>query len=420
MAKYDLVIVGGGIAGLCAAIHLQNEGLNIKILEATDRVGGRVKTDMVEGFLLDRGFQVLLTSYPEALRMLDYNSLGLKNFIPGAIVHYKNKNINLLDPIRKPIGALPALFSNLGNIADKLKVAALRNRVKRLSIDEIFEQPESSTINYLREWNFSTDFINGFFRPFLGGIFLEPALSTSNRMFQFVFKMFSQGFASLPSEGIEAISRQLAEQLKRSSIEVNAEVVKIDGEELTLANGEKIKARAFMLATTADVANKLIGKDSYDTTYNTTKCMYFATDKPPIIRPILGLNGDKEGLVNNICVPSVVNPNYAPPGRHLISVSIIKPSDHLSKEDLVIAVKTEMRKWFKKEVRYWEHLKTYTIKQALPAKPSISIPNRNKIKAVKDNIWVCGDHIAYPSLNGAMESARYTANAVSWHLALNK
>ncbi len=148
------------------------------------------------------------------------------------------------------------------------------------------------------------------------------------------------------------------------------------------------------------------------------KCLYFTSDKPPINRPILVINGSNSGIINNVCVPSLVNPNYAPPGRHLISVSIIKPV-HETEAELINTVKNELRTWFKREWRAWDHLKTYDIKHALPRKAQISLPSKNKIKPFSPGIYVCGDHTYHGSIQGAMQGARYTANAISWDLALS-
>lgn len=418
MTKYDVVIVGAGISGLTAALELQNEGLNVKLIEATDRPGGRVKTDELDGFLLDRGFQVLLTAYPEAFRLLDYKALDMGYFLNGALI-WKNNNLHrLTDPFKHPTAAIQSLFSPLTNFADKIKIAALRNRLNRLSIEKIFTEPEKSTLAYLHEWKFSKTFMEAFFQPFFTGIFLEPNLQTSSRMFEFVFKMFSAGNAALPSGGIEAIPRQLAARLKPGTLQTNEPVSQITAGKVTTQNGNTYACRSILVATDAHSAHQLLALPHSPPATNSVTCLYFTTDKPPILRPLLALNGENEGVVNNICVPSLVNPNYAPPGQHLISVTVVKPTP-LDHEQLLTAVKAELRKWFKKEVRFWDHLKTYHIPDALPLKTKIELPDKNNIQPVKPGIYVCGDYTYNGSLNGAMESGRYTAAALAWDLALS-
>lgn len=418
MAKYDVVIVGGGIAGLTAAIELQNEGLTVKLLEAADRIGGRVKTDTMDGFLLDRGFQVLLTAYPEVFRLLDYKALGLFNFAPGALIWRGGKMHKMVDPFKQPAAIITGLLSPIANFADKLKIVALRNRLKRFTPEQIFDRPERSTADYLREWNFSATFIQAFFKPFFGGIFLENGLQTSSRMLEFVFKMFSAGNAALPAEGMEAIPRQIAARLKEDTIQTNARVTKVTKTKVTTENGNTYECRAVLIATEAPAAQQLLGKTDVPTTANSVSCLYFTTDKPPILRPFLVLNGDGEGVVNNMCVPSLVNPNYAPPGRHLISVSVLG-TPNITDEQLLNQVRSELRKWFKKEVRFWDHLKTYHIPYALPQQRHVTLPDKNNIKPVQPGIYLCGDYLYNGSLNGAMESGRYTANALAWDLALS-
>lgn len=419
--QHDVVIIGAGIAGLCAALQLQNEGLNVKIYDAADAAGGRVRTDKQDGFLLDRGFQVLLTAYPEATRLLDFDQLGLKYFAPGTMIYYHDKFHRLIDPFRNPMGVFSTLLNPIANWTDRIKIVALRNRHKRLSIPQLFEQPEQSSLNFLHEWQFSDTMIEAFFKPFLGGIFLDTELQTSSRMLEFVLKMFSEGYAALPAEGIQAIPRQIEAQLLKNTIQLNTRVTKVEKNKITLENGEKINARAILIATDAPQAQQLLGNTAtINTQANSVRCIYFAADKPPLAAPILLLNGSGKGLINNVAIPSLVNPQYAPAGRHLISVSVIQPTNHLTDEQLFIQVRSELRHWFKKEVRYWEYLKTYTIPYALPQSPNLQPLHKDNIRPIQPGIYICGDHNNTPSLNGAMESARLTADAISWDLALNK
>ncbi len=420
MPQYDVIIIGAGVSGLTAAVHLQNEGLNVKIIEATNRAGGRIKTDVVNGFLLDHGFQVLQTAYPETRRMIDFDALGLKNFYPGALIRYNDKFHRFADPFRKPGGAISTLFNPISNTGDKLKVLALQNRFKRFDEKEIFKRPEKSTIDYLRDWNFSDNMVRSFFRPFLGGVFLDKELHTSSRMFRFIFKMFSEGYAALPAEGMQAIPQQLELRLKRDSILFNTKVEKISRKTAILENGEKLTARAFLIATDAPAAQKLAPKTKVNTKGKSVTCMYFEAAKPPVINPILVLNGEPFGLVNNLCVPSVVHPHYAPHGRHLVSVTILEDVSDMTDEKLESEVKMELSKWYNQEVLYWKALRTYRIPYALPAKESIDLPNRNDIQQVKRGVYMCGDHNYYGSINGVMENARITAEAISWELALSK
>ncbi|MGB1719326.1 MAG: FAD-dependent oxidoreductase, partial [Candidatus Latescibacterota bacterium] len=171
--KVDVAIVGGGVAGLCCARHLQALGLECAVLEASDAVGGRVRTDAVDGFLLDRGFQVLLTAYPEAQAMLDYDALDLGSFYSGALVRCDGRFARIADPLRHPLDGIQSVFNGVGSPIDKMRVGLLRQRVLRGSWEDLFRQPLQSTAEGLRAEGFSPRMIERFFRPFLGGIFLE-------------------------------------------------------------------------------------------------------------------------------------------------------------------------------------------------------------------------------------------------------
>lgn len=415
----DVIVIGAGIAGLSAAIHLHNEGLSVKVLEATDRIGGRIQTDKVNGFLLDHGFQVLLTAYPEAQNMLDYDALRLKNFNSGALIRYKNKFHLLADPFREPQNLAKTFFNPISNFGDKIKILALRNRTRRLSIAQIFQSPEQTTATYLKEWNFSKKMVQAFFQPFLRGIFLEEKLTTSSRMFEFIYKMFSKGYAALPANGMAAIPKQLVDKLPKDCIDTNAIVNHIQDQTVSLENGDKLSARAILVATEASGVNRLFKENLVAPAMHKVRCLYFSAKKSPIKSPILVLNGAGSGLINNICVPSLVQSGYAPAGKHLISVSVVKDTP-LSGEALLQAVKQELTTWYPKDAPKWEHLKTYSIPHALPNKTNIKLPNKNDIKPIRPNVYIVGDHIYHGSIQGAMESARHVAHALSWELALSR
>src|SRR6267378_5475754 len=206
----DVLIIGAGLAGLACARHLADAAVPFQIVEASDGIGGRVLTDEVEGFMLDRGFQVLFTAYPEAQRTLDYHALDLKKFTPGAFSWFAGRMNKLVDPWRTPGGWSESLRSDFGGFLDKLRVLRLRSRLRASSIQQIFKRPERSTKDALVSAGFSEEFVHRFFRPFFGGILLDGELQSSSRMFEFVFKMLSEGDTAVPAGGMGAIPAQLA------------------------------------------------------------------------------------------------------------------------------------------------------------------------------------------------------------------
>ncbi len=401
------VIVGAGMAGLCCALRLQEKGIPCLLLEASDEPGGRVRTDRVDGFLLDRGFQVLLTAYPEARRLLDYKALRLRTFQPGALVRTGGKLHRVADPVRQPWNLPATLLAPIGTFADKLAVARLRGHVLQGTVEEIWARQETSALEALRSLGFSQEMIDKFFRPFFGGIFLETELATSSRLMEFVFRMFSQGKAALPAAGMGAIPNQLAARLPAGTVRLNARVESIGPGEVRL-KGEKIPATAVILATEAPEAARLL-PELHPPGFNDAACLYYAAPKDPVGKAMLVLNGEGGGPVDNLCVPSAVAPTYAPAGQALISATVIGASG-ASEKDLESEVRKHLTSWFGPEVAGWKHLRTYRIPLALPARKSLEPP----ALPVRRNpgIYLCGDHRETPSLQGAMVSGWRAAEAV--------
>ena len=242
-------IIGGGISGLVAAQVLENHGLSPVIIDANDRVGGRLKTDAVKGFQLDRGFQVLLSSYSAAKKYLDYKSLNLQKLKAGSCVFASGKQYFFGDPLRDLSLFIPTLFSPLGTLSDKLKIAKLNFHLQRKTLDKIFEDREITTKEYLIAKGFQKTIIKNFFTPFFRGIFLEEELYTSSRMFEFVFKMFGEGLALIPKGGIEDIPIHLKYKLQKTEIYHSSFASSVKNMEITLADGKKIKTNYTIIAT---------------------------------------------------------------------------------------------------------------------------------------------------------------------------
>jgi phytoene dehydrogenase-like protein len=404
----QVVILGAGVAGLCCALRLQERNVPFVILEASDAPGGRVRTDRVDGFLLDRGFQVLLTAYPEARRLLDYRALRLRTFAPGALVWTGGKLHRVSDPFRQPWTLPATLMAPVGTFQDKLSISRLRSEVRTGTVEEIWQRPETSSLERLQKTGFSPRMIDSFFRPFFGGIFLEIDLATSSRMLEFVFRMFSEGRAALPAAGMGAISDQLAARVAPGSIRLGARAKAIGDGAVYLANNEKVAAAAVVIATEAPEAARL-HPDLRPPGSHGTACLYYATSRAPVSKPLLVLNGEGSGPVDNFCVPSAVAPTYAPAGQALVSATVVGAAEADEKE-LESEVRKHLTGWFGPEVKSWRHLRTYRIPLALPARKTLepaALPVRRR-----PGLYLCGDHRETPSLQGAMVSGRRAAEAV--------
>jgi phytoene dehydrogenase-like protein len=405
----DVVIVGGGLAGLCCARELQAKGVSFQIIEASDGIGGRVRTDTMDGFLLDRGFQALLTAYPEAKRSLDYSRLELKFFVPGALSWYAGRMNKLVDPWRTPGGWKEALDSEFCTLMDKLRIMRLRNRVRRTSIEEIFQRLERSTKDALLAEGFSSEVIHHFFEPFLGGILLDGELKSSSRIFEFVFKMLSEGDIALPARGMGAIPAQLAERIPGEAVRLNTRVEALHENELTLAGGETARGRAIVIAADGPSAAHLVGE--VEPASRSVTCFYFAADEPPVAEPLLLLNGDGAGPVNNFAVVSRVAPSYAPAGMHLLSATVLG-IHQLTDAQLGGFIVAQMKNWFGKVASTWQLLRSYRITHAQPQQyPGALEPPQRPVR-IRPGIYVCGDHRENASIHGAMASGRRAAEAV--------
>jgi phytoene dehydrogenase-like protein len=405
----DVLIVGGGLAGLCCGRVLQENGVSFQILEASDGLGGRVRTDKLDGFQLDRGFQALLTAYPEAKRILDYARLDLKLFAPGAISWYAGRMNRLIDPWRTPGAWREVLQSEFGTLRDKLRIARLRNRLRSSSIEEIFQRPDRSTKQALESERFSQEMIHRFFRPLLGGILLDGALRSSSRMYEFVFKMLSEGDAALPARGMGAIPEQLAERFPAGAVRLNARAEELHESELTLAGGEILRARAIVIAADGPSAAHLIGE--VEPVSRSVTCLYYAADEPPVAQPVLILNGDGAGPVNNFAVISQVAPSYAASGKHLVSATVLG-THKLTEVQLSGFIIAQMKNWFGKVASTWQLLRGYYLAHAQPQQfPGALEPPQRPVR-VRPGVYVCGDHRDNASIHGAMVSGRRAAEAV--------
>ena len=410
----DVLIVGAGLAGLACAVHLTEAGRSVTVLEAADGVGGRVRTDIVDGFVLDRGFQVLLTAYPEAKAMLDYRALDLHSFVPGALVQLGNRRATVADPFRQPLSLLATARAPIGSMLDKARVALLRRSLAKRSIDEIWQRPDISTLQHLLAEKFSAHMIDRFFRPLFGGIFLESELSTSSRMFEFVMRMLAEGDNAIPAAGMQAIPNQLAARLPAGTIRLGARVGAVGDHAVTLLDLGTIEAKTIVIATEGSQAAKLLGGELSDPGSVPVSCVYFAADEAPIDRLFIVLNGDGPtgGPVNNLCVPSLLSKNYAPNDRHLISASVLGSNRATDDASLVTAVATQLTAWFGPQVAKWDHLRTYHVPHALPKQTPPALSQIERSVRIRPDVYVCGDHRDQASIQGALTSGRRAAEAV--------
>ncbi|MBY8873765.1 FAD-dependent oxidoreductase [Micromonospora sp. PLK6-60] len=404
MPDTDVVIVGGGLAGLAAARRLHRAGVPWRLVEAADRLGGRVATDAVDGYLLDRGFQVLNTGYPRLGRLVDPAALDLGWFTAGVLVRRGDRLHRLVNPLREPGGAPRTALAGVGSLRDRIRFAGLATGCATLPVGRLLDAPETSTEAALRRAGLSDAIIEELLRPFLSGVLVDRELETSSHVLAMILRSFARGRIGLPAQGMAALPRAVAAPLPTDLIELDTPVTGVAPGRVRTASGE-VGCRAVVVAADPPAATALLPAlppvrvHSY-TTY------YHGTDEPPLDEPILLVDGDRRELVANTVVVSRAAPTYAPAGRHLVATSVVGP---LAPPEPVI--RAELARLYGRATADWTHLTTVSVPAALPAAPPPQGRLRKPVE-LGDGLFVAGDHRDSPSIQGALASGWRAAGAV--------
>ncbi|KAB1923064.1 FAD-dependent oxidoreductase [Micromonospora noduli] len=404
LAETDVVIVGGGLAGLAAARRLHRAGVPWRLVEAEGRLGGRVATDVVDGHLIDRGFQVLNTAYPRLGTLLDTDQLNLGYFTSGVLVRKGDKLLRLVNPLREPTGGPGTALAGVGSLLDRLRFAALATGCATLPASRLLAAPEATTETALRRAGLSDAIIEELLRPFLSGVFIERELSTSSHVLAMVLRSFARGRIGLPAEGMAALPRAVAAPLPADLLDLDTPVAEVTPGRVRTQAGD-IRCRAVVVAVDPPAAAALlpalatVRMHSY-TTY------YHSAPEPPLTEPILLVDGDRRELVANTVVLSNAAPTYAPAGRHLIATSVVGPTAPPEP-----TIRAELTRLYGRSTADWTHLTTVAIPEALPAAP----PPQGRLRkpvALGEGLFVAGDHRDSPSIQGALTSGWRAAGAV--------
>jgi len=399
-----VVVVGAGLAGLAAARVLHRAGREFVVLEASDGVGGRVRTDIVDGHRLDRGFQVLLTAYPELDRQFDVDALDLRRFEPGGLVWLGDRLHLLGDPLRRPRTLVSSATAPIGSLLDKARILRQRVRLTSTSAPDLLRGDDIGTIDALRGEGFSDGMIEQFFRPLVGGIQLDPTLSTSRRMFDVVLRSLLTGDAAVPAAGMGAIPAQLAAGLPPDTVRLHSPVTKVEPGAVVVTGDRRVEAERVVVAAEGPAAAELLDLPKVGS--NPATCVWFATPDPPECDRFIVLDGTGRGPALNVAVMSEVAPTYAPEGSSVIAAAC----PGVEAPDAEAAVRQQLRAIWGDDVDHWRHLRTDVISHGQPdQRPPFSPKQR---VALGDGLFVCGDHRDTGSIQGALYSGRRCGEAV--------
>ena len=436
----DVLIIGGGIAGLSCALSCSRRGLSWTLVEASGRLGGRVATDSVDGHLLDRGFQVFLSAYPEARGTLDLAALDMRAFAPGAAVFKGGRWHRIAHPLKQPAAALGSVMSGAVGIGDAVRLLPVARRAARGQVrppdasahgepvpgesgDPLVRQATGkvplvpTAADALREWGISSELVESFFRPFFGGVFLDRSLAADRRAFEFRLAMFARGDTVVPARGMCRIPEQMAGRLDAARIRTGwaVEALAKDGGIWCARSrgGETVRAGTAVVATDGDAARALVpGIPSREWCETATLHYSFPSAGAPAqcLAPWLMLDGDGTGPVNHAAAMSAVSPDYAPVGRVLLGASVVDAAA-LAKDDDALdrAVRAQLSRWFPSHSpRTWTLLRIDRIPHALPRQHPADLAQRGGIDR-GGGLLACGDHLGDGSINGAMQSGRLAA-----------
>ena len=402
----DVCVVGAGLAGLACARVLADAGVAVRVFEASDGVGGRVRTDVIDGFRVDRGFQVVLTAYPELDRQLDVDALDLRSFDAGALVRRNGAFHRVGDPVRHPDRVLSTVRAPIGSLRDKLAVLRYALDLRRTDPRALLHRPDRTVREGLAARGFDATMIDALWQPLLGGILLDPALDGSARKADAILAMLARGRAAVPDAGMGAIPEQLAAPIA-DAIELGAPVAAVTGAGVRLADGRSVDARAVVVATEAPAARALV--HTADPGARAVANVQFAATEPPVEDRLVVLEGDAGGPATNAAVMTNVAPGYASDGRALVSVEI--PGAWRDTDAaLVDAVRRQLRGWWGGAVDGWSVVAVRQIAYGHPWQPP-GFVTAQPVR-VEPGRYVCGDHRDTATIQGALYSGRRTAAAV--------
>ena len=410
-----VIIVGAGLAGLACAIRLQEAGVEWLLLESDDHPGGRVATEITpEGYRLDRGFQVLLDSYPTASSLLNLKALQPRYFQSGALMVGEEGWERILNPLHHPDWLLSAPLIRSFSLREKISLGLLASLQCLRSDDSLLGQESGiSALQEISRFGLEGDVLEKFLRPFFAGVFLDNDLGTDASILRYDLKKFALGRALLPANGMGEIPRQLASRLASSRQRYGARVQALLRKDragdcvfgVELASGEKIEGDCVILATDESTSCLLLGLKE-QRAWSQISTFYFTGNDPLYEGGLLVLPEGKNALVRHFTDLTNTAPEYAPKGKRLLSATVLNPPVG----DLSGLVQAEITRYLP-DFRGWKFLQEIRIARALPSQ----IPGFHRFQPERrptPNLWLAGDQVAHASIDSALASGLRTADEV--------
>ncbi|WP_351233784.1 FAD-dependent oxidoreductase [Streptomyces sp. NPDC002133] len=420
----DVVIVGAGVAGLSAAHQLTSAGVTVTVLEAAPTVGGRMATERIDGFRLDRIGPLVNTSYPELRRTPGLAGLGLelRSFSPGVLVHSEGRlhragvrrsarrgSSHTPRGVEGALTAARALASAprtpLGEAFEQARLATALGRLAATPPSRLLARPELPALDALDARGFSTRTVNGFLRPLLSALLGDPELTTSSRVADLVLRGFARGRMCVPAGGAATLPELLAEALPPGTVRTGVRVTDASISSVTTEEHGRVSCRSLLLATGARTAAGLLPGLRVPAFHPVT-VLHHTAPEPPLNEPVLLLDADRTGPVSHTTVMSEVDPSRAPHGRALVTSTVLgRPPADLDRR-----VRAQLAALYGTPTDDWELLAVHHDPEAVPAMPPPHDPRR----AVRllDGLYVCGDHRDTSTVQGALFSGRRAAQAI--------
>ncbi|MEV5727796.1 MULTISPECIES: NAD(P)/FAD-dependent oxidoreductase [Streptomyces] len=431
----DVVVVGAGVAGLSAALRLAHAGVRTTVLEAGPCVGGRMSTEKVDGFRLDRVGQLLFTSYPELRLTPGLDALALRLFAPGVLLHSDGRRHRAGAPVhgrsargalnavralasaprvapgrgRGGIGTLPPPRNRstapLGGAVDQARLGSALARIAGTPLERLLARPELPAGQALADRGLPSRTVDGFLRPLLAALLCDPDLTTSSRCADLALRAFAAGRAAVPEGGAEVLPELLARGLPPGSVHTGVRVTSVSTTSVTTAEHGEFRCRAVLLATDARTAAGLLpGLRVPD--FHPVTVVHHTTDEPPATGASLLLDSDRGGPVAHTAVVSAVDPSRAPAGRALVSSTVLGPPP----SDIDTAVRTHLSRLYGTSTTRWETLAVHHTPEAVPAmRPPHDLRRPVRLLA---GLYVCGDHRDSSTVQGALHSGHRAAAAI--------